>query len=184
MNLIKYFENKILLFEFLEKIFYDEKENTFYPINNIRIDGKYKPFIKKGLFYNIADIGYLEPKALNKPIKIFFYSRKIKKSTLKEEDLPQNEEKLYLEINNSYYPIINKVIYQKNNKKKINISDDKKSITFNNKKYYLDYKTIQGAYVIATNKTGSSDSDMANDFAPEQTTTETPVEEVPPEETK
>jgi hypothetical protein len=183
MNLIKYFENKILLFEFLEKVFYDKKENTFYPINSIRINGQYKSFINKGLFPNIKDIGYIEPKALNKPIKIFFYSRKIKESTL--EDLPKDEEKLYLEVNNSYYPIINNVIYQKNNKKEINISDDKKSLTFNNQKYYLDSKTIRGAYVIAGKKDGQSGSDdFASEMAPEEKVESTPAEETPPEETK
>ncbi len=67
MNLIKYFENKILLFEFLEKIFYNSEDNTFYPINSIRIGGQYKPYINKNTFPNIKDVGFIEPKSLDKP---------------------------------------------------------------------------------------------------------------------
>jgi hypothetical protein len=180
MNLIKYFENKILLFEFLEKIFYNSEDNTFYPINSIRIGGQYKPYINKNTFPNIKDVGFIEPKSLDKPIEIFFYSRKIKKSTL--EKLPEDNEKLYIEINSSYYPIINNAIYQKNNKKDITINEDRKSLTFNNQTYYLSSKTIQGAYVIASKSTGSSSSNIT--FAPEEKPTKAPEGETSPEETK
>jgi hypothetical protein len=180
MNLIKYFENKILLFEFLEKIFYNSEDNTFYPINSIRIGGQYKPYINKNIYPNIKDVGFIAPKSLDKPIEIFFYSRKIKESIL--EKLPQDNEKLYIEINSSYYPIINNVIYQKNNKKDITINKDKKSLTFNNQTYYLDSKTIQGAYVIASKSAGSSDSGIT--FAPEDKPTKEPTGETSSEETK
>ena len=156
MKLVKYFESKVFLFEFIDNLFYND--GKFYPINSIYFDNKYTKLINSGNGYKkiSGTQTFVAPKQLDEAITIFYYSADI--SEPNEKITSVDVKNLYIEIGNKYFPIQGNSFFISKDEKKIDFSEDKKTITFDKKKYYITSKTITSAYVI-DKKSSSSGSD-------------------------
>lgn len=181
MKLAKYFESKTFLFEFVDNLFYNK--GKFYPLNSIYVDDKFTKLVNSPNGYkkfNNAEI-FVTTKRLDKPVEILYYSNKIDEDDSNITKIDPNN--LYVEIGNKYYPLQGNSFFISKNEKKVDFSDDQKSITLDKKKYYLTSKKITSAYMIDQKSSGSSSEDnMMNQMVGEKP--EPTPEPETPEETK
>jgi len=180
IDFYRYLESKILFFENNVDYFYDFKTKKFYPIinNSVYVDSEKIEIEKKGLL----------PKIKNSP-EYLIKSDVIKNNIFKiltknnnpSQELTDQKDAQYIEINNIYFPIIKKgqeVGYTDGKGNYIKLTDDDlKLYKISKKRFYNYYVNLKSSKKISSSNIDSELNEL-------ETSEETPAEPEGEEEKK